>query len=72
MTDLKKSYKYGVLVREKEREYFEYKKFKQSLQSVGLLHSTFHYMAEETQECEVPKLKLKIGKGANGKFSVLS
>lgn len=76
VNDLKKSYKFGVLVREKEREYLEYKKFKKSLQSVGLLYSTFHQqnlLGEEAQKGEeVPKLKLKIGKGANGKFSVLS
>jgi len=79
VTDLKKSYKYGVLVREKEREYLEYTHFKQSLQSVykstGLLYSTFHQqdmLDDESQNSEVPKLKLKIGKGANGKFSVLS
>jgi len=80
VADLKKSYKYGVLVREKEREYFEYIKFKQSLKSVykstGLLYSTFHQqdiLAEDDDKMEdVPKLKLKIGKGANGKFSVLS
>jgi len=75
VADLRKSYKYGVLVREKEREYLEYKKFGGC---VGLLYSTFHQGGEATQggevaqECEVPKLKLKIGKGANGKFSVLS
>jgi len=79
VTDLKKSYKYGVLVREKEREYLEYTNFKQSLKSVykstGLLYSTFHQqdmLVDESQKLEEPKLKLKIGKGANGKFSVLS
>jgi len=79
LTDLKKSYKYGVLVREKEREYLEYTNFKQSLKSVykstGLLYSTFHQqdmLVDESQKSEEPKLKLKIGKGANGKFSVLS
>eukprot|EP00092_Neocalanus_flemingeri_P039164 GFUD01042626.1.p1 GENE.GFUD01042626.1~~GFUD01042626.1.p1 ORF type:complete len:1187 (+),score=280.23 GFUD01042626.1:76-3636(+) len=75
MNDLKKSYKFGVLVREKEREYLEYKKFGGN---VGLLYSTFHKpeaLEDVKQSCvegEVPKLKLKIGKGANGKFSVLS
>jgi len=75
MNDLKKSYKFGVLVREKEREYLEYKKFNTR---VGLLHSTFHKqevledVKQNSGEVEGPKLKLKIGKGANGTFSVLS
>ena len=71
--DLKKSYKYGVLVREKEREYQEYLKFSKSFPSVGLLYSTFHQPGPlENVDEGVPKLKLKIGKGANGNFSVLS
>jgi len=78
MNDLKKSYKLGVLVREKEREYFEYKKFIEKFNNVGLLYSTFHSKHDlglddgKQNKGEEPKLKLKIGKGANGIFSVLS
>jgi len=79
MNDLKKSYKLGVLVREKEREYFEYKKFIEKFNNVGLLYSTFHSKhdlglddGKQNKGEEEPKLKLKIGKGANGIFSVLS